>query len=92
MNYKKIELKKINIKHIKKKYLSWMNYWEIIRYTEQKYRKITYSNIKKYIINTNKSSISVMIKNGFKKEAVFRSQVVFEGKKFSSYIYGHVVK
>jgi RimJ/RimL family protein N-acetyltransferase len=169
MNYKKIELKKIDIRHITKKYLNWMNDREVVKFTEQKYKKTTYNDIKKYIINTNKSknnfifgifvdkihignvkissinfnhktaeiayiigdksfwnkgiggkaislilkiakkkykikkilagvysqnksSISVLIKNGFKREAVFKSQVVFEGKRISSYIYGYEVK
>ena len=169
MNYKKIELKKIDIRHITKKYLNWMNDREVVKFTEQKYKKTTYNDIKKYIINTNKSkndfifgifvdkihignvkissidfnhktaeiayiigdksfwnkgiggkaislilkiakkkykikkilagvysqnksSISVLIKNGFKREAVFKSQVVFEGKRILSYIYGYEVK
>ena len=52
---KKVFLKKLNPKKdISKKYLDWMNS-NVHRYTEQRYKKHTLNNIKKFVIKKNKS-------------------------------------
>ena len=49
-------LRKLNIKKdISKKYLSWMNDPDVHRYTEQKYKKHSLLDIKKFVENKNKS-------------------------------------
>jgi RimJ/RimL family protein N-acetyltransferase len=51
-----IYLKKLNPKiHANKEYLGWMNSFEIHKYTEQKYKKHTIKDIKRFIIDKNKS-------------------------------------
>ncbi len=49
-------LKKLNIKRdISKKYLSWMNDVDVHQYTEQKYKKHSLADIKKFVEKKNKS-------------------------------------
>lgn len=51
-----IFLKKLNLKkNISYKYLSWMNDSEIHKFTEQRYLKVTLKDIKKYVLEKNKS-------------------------------------
>lgn len=51
-----IYLKKLNPKiHANKEYLGWMNSFEIHKYTEQKYKKHTIKDIKRFIVDKNKS-------------------------------------
>jgi RimJ/RimL family protein N-acetyltransferase len=51
-----IYLKKLNPKiHATKEYLGWMNSIEIHKYTEQKYKKHTIKDIKRFIVDKNKS-------------------------------------
>lgn len=53
---KKIEIKKLNVnKDITKKYYRWMNDFEILKFTEQDYKKHSLSDIKKFIKDKNKS-------------------------------------
>jgi len=52
----KIILKKLNLKKdISKKYLNWMNNLEIHKYTEQKNTKHSLANIRKFVVEKNKS-------------------------------------
>ena len=52
----KIILRKLNLKKdISKKYLNWMNDLKVHKYTEQKYTKHSLINIKKFIMEKNKS-------------------------------------
>ena len=52
----KIILKKLNLnKDITKKYQNWMNSLEIHKYTEQKNKKHSLTNIKNFVIEKNKS-------------------------------------
>lgn len=51
-----IFLKKLNLtKDISSKYLFWMNDIDVQKYTEQKYFKTTLKDIKKYVLEKNKS-------------------------------------
>ena len=52
---KKVILKKINSKNISSDYIRWMNDWEIIKYTEQRYAKTYKKDILKYLNEINKS-------------------------------------
>ena len=46
---KKVILRKLNLKiDISKKYQSWMNDFEVHKYTEQKYVKHSLANIRKF--------------------------------------------
>jgi len=52
----KITLRKLNLtKDISSKYLKWMNDLEVHKYTEQKYRKHSLINIRKFVKEKNKS-------------------------------------
>ena len=47
---KKITIRKLNLKKdISKKYRSWMNDYEVHKYTEQKYTKHSLANIRKFV-------------------------------------------
>ena len=55
-NLKKIILRKLNVtKDITDKYLNWMNDLEVHNFTEQKYKKHSLSNIRKFVKEKNKS-------------------------------------
>jgi len=52
----KIILRKLNLKSdISKKYKSWMNDFEVHKYTEQKYTKHSLANIRKFVQEKNNS-------------------------------------
>ena len=52
----KIILRKLNLKKdISKKYLNWMNDLKVHKYTEQKYTKHSLINIKRFVMEKNKS-------------------------------------
>ena len=67
---KNIILKKLTSNNISKDYLNWLNDWDIIKYTEQKFKKTTIKDIKKYLNDINKS------KNNF----IYGINVVEKGK------------
>tara|TARA_B100000886_G_C20347848_1_gene459504 strand:- start:74 stop:595 length:522 start_codon:yes stop_codon:yes gene_type:complete len=53
---KSLILKKLNIKKdISKKYLSWMNDPEVHKYTEQKYKKHSYLDIRNFVKKKNET-------------------------------------
>ena len=52
---KKVHLKKININRISKEYETWMNDWEIIKFTEQRFKKTSIKDIKNYLKKINNS-------------------------------------
>jgi RimJ/RimL family protein N-acetyltransferase len=55
-NYEKIILRKLNLKKdVSKKYQSWMNDFEVQKYTEQKYLKHSLINIRKFVKEKNNS-------------------------------------
>lgn len=170
---KNIVLKRLTSNKISKDYLNWLNDWEIVKYTEQRFRRTTIRDIKNYVNGINKSknnfiysinviekskikhignikigsinfyhkrcdisyiignkdywnkgigsnaiakvitiakkkfkikkiiagvysinkaSIAVLKKNKFKKEAKLNSHIVFNKKRYSSYIYGRIIK
>ena len=48
--FEKIILKRLNLKKdISKKYQNWMNDFDVHKYTEQKYRKHSLVDIKKFV-------------------------------------------
>ena len=52
----KIVLRKLNLKKdISKKYQNWMNDFEVHKFTEQKYKKHSLINIRKFVREKNKS-------------------------------------
>ena len=54
--FEKIILKRLNLKKdISKKYQNWMNDFDVHKYTEQKYRKHSLVDIKKFVKEKNKS-------------------------------------
>jgi [ribosomal protein S5]-alanine N-acetyltransferase len=55
-NIKKITIRQLNLKKdISKKYQSWMNDYEVHKYTEQKYTKHSLANIRKFVKEKNNS-------------------------------------
>lgn len=66
-----IFLKKLNHKiHANKEYLKWMNDFEIHKYTEQKYKKHKLEDIKKFIIDKNKSKNEFLYGIFYKKKHI----------------------
>ena len=64
-------LRKLNIKKdISKKYLSWMNDPDVHRYTEQKYKKHSLLDIKKFVENKNKSKNEFLYGIFFKEKHI----------------------
>jgi len=56
MKNKKIILRKLNLKKdISKRYQSWMNDYDVHKYTEQKYTKHSLANIRKFVMEKNNS-------------------------------------
>ena len=52
----KLFLKNLSLKDISLPYLNWMNDYEVVRFTEQRYRKHKMSDVKKFVkskINSN---------------------------------------
>ena len=45
----KISLKLIKLSNITKSYAKWMNDYEVVKYTEQKFKKHTTADIKKFV-------------------------------------------
>lgn len=60
MIYKKINLKKISKKDITTDYINWMNDYEVVKFTEQKYFKHTKKNIKNFLEKVNKDKYSLI--------------------------------
>lgn len=55
-NFEKIILRKLNLnKDISNKYLKWMNDPQVQKYTEQKYKKHSKTNIRNFVKEKNKS-------------------------------------
>ena len=50
-----IEIKKLTLKNINKNYFKWVNIKSINRYLEIRHKKQTKSDIKKFILSSNKS-------------------------------------
>ena len=67
----KIFLKELTRKDVTKNYVEWMNDYEVVEYTEQKYKKHTTKNVTKFVINKQKSKneflYGIYLKNKKKK-------------------------
>lgn len=58
---KLIILKKLNLNEdISKKYLNWMNDKEVHKYTEQKYKKHSFKDLKNFVEEKNRSKIEFL--------------------------------
>ena len=65
----KVILRKLNLKKdISKKYLNWMNDLKVHKYTEQKYTKHSLINIKKFVMEKNKSKNKFLYRIILKKK------------------------
>lgn len=63
----KLFLKNLSLKDISLPYLNWMNDYEVVRFTEQRYRKHKMSDVKKFVkskINSNTEYLyGIFLKN-----------------------------
>ena len=50
-----IELKLIDDTYVKNEYVEWLNDYEIVKYTEQRFERHTIKKIKNYVKNVTKS-------------------------------------
>lgn len=57
---KKINLKRISKKDITPDYINWMNDYEVVKFTEQKYFKHTKKNIENFLEKVNKDKYSLI--------------------------------
>ncbi len=67
---KNYQLKLLKTKDIKKEYINWMNKYEITKFTEQKFKKQTYSEIYKFVEKKYKSKNDFLFGIFFKKEHI----------------------
>ena len=51
INKKNLFLRKLAIKDIKKDYLNWMNDPDVVKYTEQRFKKHSLKSIKKFVLS-----------------------------------------
>ena len=51
----KIALKKLNLSHATQKYLKWLDDYNVVKFTDQIFKKYSLKLLKKYILNLNKS-------------------------------------
>ena len=70
-NKLKIQLVELNLSMITKKYIEWMNSAEILKYTEQRFRKHSLIDIKNFVSSKKKSKV----------EFLYGIYVYFENKK-----------
>ena len=55
-------------------------------------KKFNLKKISAGVYSQNKASIKVLKSNGFKREATLKSHIIFNSKRYNSYIYGYVIK
>ena len=65
-----IKIKKYNSTIVSKKYLKWLKDPEVIKYTDQKNKKITLNTIKKFLKKTLESKDSYIFKILYKKNHI----------------------
>lgn len=63
-----IYLKKLNNKNISGDYIKWMNDYDVVKYTEQRFKKNSFRDIKKFILQKNKSKIDYLYGIFFKEK------------------------
>jgi len=51
----KIFLRELKVKDVTKKYVNWMNDYNVVKFTEQKFKKHTYKDVKNFVREKNKS-------------------------------------
>ena len=56
----KIKLFLLNKQHISKKYISWLNDYEVVKYSNQKYIKHNYRNVRSFVLNIKNSNDSFL--------------------------------
>ncbi len=57
---KYIELKELNVSDVSKEYVEWLNDFETVKYTEQRYKKNSRKDIENYVKNIKLSKISFL--------------------------------
>ncbi len=71
---KKIFLKKLNCKNVTKKYVQWMNDYDVMKYSDHSLRKHTINDVVKFVKEKQKSKTEflygIYLKNGKKKEHI----------------------
>ena len=50
-----LKLKKLDLKDVNKRYLKWMNDPEVLKFTEQRFKKHSLSDIRKFVREKNNS-------------------------------------
>ena len=65
-----IYLKKLNIKNISPNYTKWMNDYNVVKYTEQRFQKHSFKDIKNFILEKNKSKIEYLYGIFLKKKNI----------------------
>ena len=71
---KKIFLKKLNSKNVTKKYVQWMNDYDVMKYSDHSLKKHTINDVVKFVKDKQKSKTEflygIYLKNGKKKEHI----------------------
>ena len=77
-NKKKIEifLRVLQERDVTKKYVRWMNDYDIVKFTEQRFKRHTYSNIKNFVRKKNKSKndflFGIFLKQNSNKDKIYQ--------------------
>ncbi len=64
-----IILKKLSLKNVNIEYLKWMNDYEVTKFTEQRFKKHSLSNIKNFVKKKNKSKNEFLFGIFYKKNS-----------------------
>ena len=82
IKYSDLLLKKLSLNDYSTNYLNWMNDKKAQEFTEQKYIKHTKTDVINFIKSKkNSKTEKVLKKNGFKKEAHFKNQLIYKNKR-----------
>ena len=52
-NKNKVKLKILRKHHISKEYINWLNDYEVVKFTNQKFKKHNYTNVEKFVYANN---------------------------------------
>lgn len=68
---KNLLLRKLKLSDVGKEYLKWMNDYEVTKFTEQRFKKHSLSDIKNFIKEKNKSNNEFLYGIFFKKNSLY---------------------
>ena len=55
-------LKELNPKNISKSYVKWMNDYNVVKFTEQRFKRHTYKDVKNFVRETSQQNKNIAMK------------------------------